>query len=169
MLADQFAAAASGARSTTMLDLVARQLWAAHGEGHLSDPDAEHISEAVQARRAALARGKGAVSPSTPALARPRAPAPSRSHAVHSGAMTRTMLVRLGRPRRAMFGAVPPLLVGPRWRKSRGHFAPAVDDPARLHGPVTAKLCALATSVSPVFPWSGRLAMSGLRLKRFLF
>jgi hypothetical protein len=54
MLADQFAAVASGARSTVALDLVARQLWRAHAEGQIADADAEAISEALQARRDVL-------------------------------------------------------------------------------------------------------------------
>jgi hypothetical protein len=51
MLADQFAAVASGARSTVALDLVARQLWRAHAEGQIADADAEAISEALQGSR----------------------------------------------------------------------------------------------------------------------
>jgi CRP-like cAMP-binding protein len=55
MLAAQFTEAAAAARNSATLDNISRQLWTAHGEGHLSDPDAERISEALQARRAALA------------------------------------------------------------------------------------------------------------------
>jgi len=54
MLADQFLEAATGVRTTAALDNVARLLWAAHGEGHLADADAEAVSEALQARRAAF-------------------------------------------------------------------------------------------------------------------
>jgi CRP-like cAMP-binding protein len=58
MLADQFTAAASGARSIAALDLVACQLWRAHAEGQMADADAEAVSEALQARRGVLA-GEG--------------------------------------------------------------------------------------------------------------
>jgi hypothetical protein len=61
LLAAHFAAAAAGAPCTAALDLVARQLRAAHDEGCLSDADAEAIGEAVQVRRAALARGRRGV------------------------------------------------------------------------------------------------------------
>jgi hypothetical protein len=55
MLADQFLEAAAGARTSAALDELARKLWRAHEEGHLADADAEAASEALQARRDALA------------------------------------------------------------------------------------------------------------------
>ena len=55
MLAEQFLAAAAGARNSTALDETARLLWRAHAEGNLADAEAEAIGEAVQARRATLA------------------------------------------------------------------------------------------------------------------
>ena len=51
----QFLAAAEAARPAAVLDELARKLWRAHSEGHLADADAKAISEAVEARRAALA------------------------------------------------------------------------------------------------------------------
>jgi hypothetical protein len=39
MLADQFLEAAAGARTTAALDKLARKLWRAHAERHLSDID----------------------------------------------------------------------------------------------------------------------------------
>ena len=56
MLAQQFHEAAAAVRTTAQLDMIARQLWVAHGEGHLADADAEALSEVLQARRAAFAR-----------------------------------------------------------------------------------------------------------------
>ena len=50
MLADQFRAAVAGARNSAALDAYARQLWAVHGEGHLSDADAEAISHKLMVR-----------------------------------------------------------------------------------------------------------------------
>jgi hypothetical protein len=58
MLAEQFLAAAAGARNSTALDETARLLWRAHAEAQIPDTDAAAISEAIEARRAALA-GKG--------------------------------------------------------------------------------------------------------------
>ena len=48
MLADQFLAAAAGARNSTALDETSRLLWRAHAEGHIADADAEAVSEALQ-------------------------------------------------------------------------------------------------------------------------
>jgi hypothetical protein len=55
MLAYQFLEAAAGARTPAALDELARKLWRAHAEGCIADAGAEAISEAVEARRAALA------------------------------------------------------------------------------------------------------------------
>lgn len=56
MLADQFRVAVTGARNSHALDETARLLWRAHGEGQITDADAEAVSDALQARRAAFAR-----------------------------------------------------------------------------------------------------------------
>ena len=58
MLADQFHAAASRARTLTSLDETARCLWRAHAEAQIPDVEAGAISEAIETRRAALT-GKG--------------------------------------------------------------------------------------------------------------
>jgi hypothetical protein len=72
MLADQFHAAASKARTTASLDETARLLWRANAETRIPDAEAALISEALEARRAALA-GKGPAEPSRPPLGRPKA------------------------------------------------------------------------------------------------
>jgi CRP-like cAMP-binding protein len=54
-LADQFVEAANSARTPAALDDLARKLWRVHAEGHIADADAEAASEALEARRAALA------------------------------------------------------------------------------------------------------------------
>jgi len=59
MLAEQLHTAAAGARTTASLDNLARLLWRAHAENQIIDPDAEAISEAIQARKGVLA-GEGA-------------------------------------------------------------------------------------------------------------
>ena len=63
MLAEQFLAAAAGARNSTALDETARLLWRAHSEGHIPDADAEAVSEALQARRSSLRRQEGSTQP----------------------------------------------------------------------------------------------------------
>jgi Helix-turn-helix domain len=70
MLAEQFIAAAAGARNSTALDETARLLWRAHAEAQIPDAEAGAISEAIEARRAALV-GKGPAKLPKPALGRP--------------------------------------------------------------------------------------------------
>ena len=78
MLADQFLEAAAGARNSAALDETARLLWRAHAEGHIADANAEAISEALQARRAALA-SSGRLSQPRAFLGLPRAAKRPRS------------------------------------------------------------------------------------------
>ena len=67
MLADHLHAAAAGARTTASLDETARLLWRAHAEAQIPDAEAGAISEAIEARRAALA-GKCPAERPRPAL-----------------------------------------------------------------------------------------------------
>jgi Helix-turn-helix domain len=62
MLAEHFRTAAAGARTNAALDETARLLWRAHAEAQIPDTEAGAISEAIEARRAALA-GKLATEP----------------------------------------------------------------------------------------------------------
>ena len=80
MLAEQFAAAVAGAKTTPQLDSVARMLWKANAEGAIADADAEAIAEAVQAvEPPSPARPAGvAVAQAAPASAR-RKPVRPRS------------------------------------------------------------------------------------------
>ena len=78
MLADQFAAAAAAARNTHAVDEIARLTWRAHAEGQLAEADAQAVSEALQARRAAFATRRTA-SPSRPAVGLPKASRSPRS------------------------------------------------------------------------------------------
>ena len=55
MLAQQFHTAVAAARTGPELDELTRGLWRAHAEGRLADADAQALSEAIKARRAALA------------------------------------------------------------------------------------------------------------------
>jgi hypothetical protein len=70
MLAEHFRTAAAGARTTASLDETARLLWRAHAEAQIPDTEAGAISEAIEARRAALV-GKGPAKLPKPALGRP--------------------------------------------------------------------------------------------------
>jgi hypothetical protein len=72
MLAEQFTAAADGARNTAAVDELARLTWRAHAEGQLADADAEAIGVALQARRRAFGQGRD-LPPSRPALGPPMA------------------------------------------------------------------------------------------------
>jgi hypothetical protein len=55
MLAEHFRTAAAGARTNAALDETARLLWRVHAEAQIPDTEAGAISEAIEARRAALA------------------------------------------------------------------------------------------------------------------
>ncbi len=84
MLADQFlaAAAAAGARNSTALAETSRLLWRAHAEGHIADADADAVSKALQARRAAFAT-KEAMSQPRLALGLPRPAKRPRYETLH--------------------------------------------------------------------------------------
>ena len=103
MLAEQFAAAVAGAKTTPQLDSVARMLWKANAEGAIADTEAEAIAGAVQARRAAFARPPSGVALSHIAAASaPRRPIRPRSPDKQAS---------LERRRRcAASGALPPQL-----------------------------------------------------------
>jgi hypothetical protein len=80
MLAQQFHAAADGARTLAATDEVARLLWRALGEGQITDAAAEAISEAVEARRAAIKGARPAPLPKPPtARRRPVSPDKAKS------------------------------------------------------------------------------------------
>jgi len=104
MLADQFIEAATSARTTATLDETARLAWRAHIEGHLSDVDAQAVSEAIAARRRAFAVGQAFNRPAhqTSASARRR---PSRKLRL---ADRKNSLER--RRRQAASGAMPPAI-----------------------------------------------------------
>jgi Helix-turn-helix domain len=72
MLAEHIRTAVAGARTNAALDETARLLWRAHAEAQIPDAEAGAISEAIEARRAALV-GKGQAEPPRLPLGRPRA------------------------------------------------------------------------------------------------
>jgi hypothetical protein len=95
MLAEQLHTAAAGARTTASLDNLARLLWRAHAEGQIVDPDAEAISEAIQARKGVLAgtqtKPKGALGLSTASRRREKVFGLGRPRALDRNAKIRIM------------------------------------------------------------------------------
>jgi hypothetical protein len=141
MLADQFYAAASRARTTASLDETARQLWRAHAEAQIHDGEAGAISEAIETRRAALT-GKGLFEPPRPILGRPRpASRPER----------REKMFGLGRPRALDRNAKVRIM---HWARCLARRT----EKGRAYGVITAK----ALAVLEALLWAFHNAKSGL-------
>jgi hypothetical protein len=98
MLADQFRAAAVGARTLADLEQLNRLLWRAHGEGQIPDAAAGAISEAVEARRARIKGMRPAPLPSPPCARRGPPRSPDRLASIER------------RRRQAASGAMPPAI-----------------------------------------------------------
>src|SRR6516165_11234739 len=141
MLADQFLEAAAGARTGAGLDELARKLWRAHEEGHLADVEAEAISEAVEARRAALA-GHTTPNPPKAVLGLPRGSGPRPR---------REKVFGLGRPRALDRNAKVRIMHWARCLSRR-------TEKGRAYGVVTAK----ALAVLEALLWVFHNARSGL-------
>ena len=142
MLANQFLEAAAGARNSVALIETARLLWAAHGEGHLTDAEAKTISEAIQARRGFLEGDRPPVTQAT-ALKAPRA------------------CRRSSRKREKMFGAGRPRALDRNAKARIMHLARCLSrrtEQGKAYGEVTAK----ALSVLEALLWSFHNAKSGL-------
>jgi Helix-turn-helix domain len=141
MLAEQFHAAASKARTTASLDETARLTWRAHAEAQILDAEAEAISEAIEARRATLI-GKG--------LAKPPKPAPGRPGGIR----------RLER-REKMFGMGRPLALDRNAKVRIMHWGRCLarrTEKGRAYGVVTAK----ALAVLEALLWGFHNAKSGV-------
>jgi hypothetical protein len=141
MLADQFTAAATAARSTAAVDEIARLTWRAHAEGQIPDAEAAAISEAIEARRAALT-GKGPLRASRPALGRPVA-------------------VRRAGRREKMFGLGRPRALDRNAKVRIMHWARCLarrTERGRAYGVITAK----ALAVLEALLWGFHNARSGL-------
>jgi hypothetical protein len=144
LLADQFANATARARTLAQLEDLSRQLWRAHAEAHIPDAEAEAISAAIAARRAALA-GSGPASPA----GLPK-PAPCRP-----GAATRP-----GR-REKMFGLGRPRALDRNAKVRIMHWARCLSrrtEKGRHYGPITAKALAVLEAIL----WTFHNARSGL-------
>jgi AraC-like DNA-binding protein len=141
MLAEQFIAAAAGARNSIALDETARLLWRAHAEAQIPDAEAGAISEAIEARRAALA-GKSPAEPPWPTRGLPR---PS------GGSERREKMFGLGRPRALDRNAKVRIMHWARCLSRR-------TEKGRAYGVVTAK----ALAVLEALLWAFHNAKSGL-------
>jgi hypothetical protein len=141
MLAEQFLAATSRARTTASLDETARLTWRAHAEAQILDAEAEAISEAIEARRASLI-GKGPAKPLKPALARPRG-------------------IRTIERREKMFGFGRPRALDRNAKIRIMHWARCLTrrtEKGRAYGVITAK----ALAVLEALLWAFHNARSGL-------
>jgi hypothetical protein len=140
MLAEQFTAAANAARNTAAIDEIARLTWRAHAEGQIPDADAGAISEAIEARRAALA-GKGQAKPPTPASGR---------HGAARRPERREKMFGLGRPRALDRNAKVRIM---HWARCLGRRT----EKGKAYGQVTAK----ALAVLEALLWGFHNAKSG--------
>ena len=141
MLANQFLEAAGGARTGAALDELARKLWRALAEGHLTHADVEALSEAVEARRAALA-GHTTPKASKGVLGLPRGSGPRQS---------REKVFGLGRPRALDRNAKVRIM---HWARCLSRRTEA----GKAYGVVTAK----ALAVLEALLWAFHNAKSGL-------
>jgi len=141
MLANQFHEAAEGARTPAVLDDLARKLWRGHAERQIDDADAEAISGAIEARRAALAGNPGPKA----VLGRPQA----------------ARLIHRNRRREKMFGLGRPRALDRNAKVRIMHWARCLSrrtEKGRAYGVVTAK----AVAVLEALLWAFHNAKSGL-------
>ena len=139
MLAQQFHTAVADARNGPELDDLARGLWRAHAEGRLADADAQALSEAIKARRAALA---------AKAAGRPR-PEP-KATGLPRGARRREKMFGVGRPRALDRNAKARIM-------HRGECLSRRTAKGKAYGVVTAK----ALAVLKALLWGFHNAKSG--------
>jgi hypothetical protein len=141
MLAEQFTTAAAAARNTAAVDEIARLTWRAHAEGQIPDAEAGAISEAIEARRAALA-GKSPAERPRPALGLP---------GVARRSARREKMFGLGRPRALDRNAKVRIM---HWARCLSRST----EKGRAYGVVTAK----ALAVLEALLWAFHNARSGL-------
>jgi AraC-like DNA-binding protein len=141
MLAEHFHNAAAGARTNAALDETARLLWRAHAEAQILDGEAGAISEAIEARRAALS-GKGPGTLPKQACGLPR---PTRSPE------RREKMFGLGRPRALDRNAKVRIM---HWARCLGRRT----EKGKAYGQVTAK----ALAVLEALLWGFHNAKSGI-------
>jgi hypothetical protein len=142
MLAEQFVEAAHGARTPAILDELARKLWRAHAERQIEDAEAEAVSGAIEARRAALAGGDPVCDTRTSPKAVLGLPRASRR---------REKVFGLGRPRALDRNAKVRIMHWARCLSRR-------TEKGRAYGVVTAKALAVLEAIL----WTFHNAKSGL-------
>jgi hypothetical protein len=76
MLAEQFIAAAAGARNRTALDETARLLWRAHAEAQIPDAEAEAFQRCIQSSLGMASRSLAAATRAGEPRLSPRAARP---------------------------------------------------------------------------------------------
>jgi hypothetical protein len=141
MLVEHFRTAAAGARTTASLDETARLLWRAHAEAQIPDAEAGAISEAIEARRAALT-GKRLIEPPRLPSGLPGAPRkPER----------REKMFGLGRPRALDRNAKVRIM---HWARCLARKT----EKGKAYGQITAK----ALAVLEALLWAFHNAKSGL-------
>jgi hypothetical protein len=141
MLAEHIRTAAAGARTNAALDETARLLWRANAEAQIPDTEAEAISEAIEARRAALA-GKRASEQPRLTLGLPRSA---------RGPEKREKMFGLGRPRALDRNAKIRIM---HWARCLARRT----EKGRAYGVITAK----ALAVLEALLWAFHNAKSGL-------
>ncbi|MGO9429266.1 helix-turn-helix domain-containing protein [Rhodoblastus sp.] len=142
MLADQFHTAVAAARNGPELVDLARGLWRAHAEGRLADADAQAVSEAIEARKAAptaKAAGEG------PRLS------PKAASGRRRPARRREKMFGVGRPRALDRNAKARIMHLARCRSRR-------TEKGKAYGVVTAKHLAVLEALL----WGFHNAKSGL-------
>jgi len=141
MLADQFLETAAGARTGAALDELARKLWRAHAERQIADAEAEAISVAIEARKAALAG--------------------ARTHPRPKSASGLPRTSRRASVREKMFGRGRPRALDRNAKVRIMHWARCLSrrtEKGRAYGIVTAK----ALAVLEALLWGFHNAKSGL-------
>jgi AraC-like DNA-binding protein len=141
MLADQFLEAATSASTGAALDELARKLWRAHAERQISDGDADAVSMAIEARRAALAGRTVGLTQIAPRVVSDRRRAAKR----------REKMFGLGRPRALDRNAKVRIM----------HLARCLSrriEKGRAYGQITAKTLAVLEALL----WAFHNAKSGL-------
>ena len=140
MLADQFLEAAAGAARPPSWTSSPAKLWRAHAEGQIADAEAEAVSAAIEARRAALA-GEPCRHPNRPKAA--------------------VGLPRASRRREKMFGLGRPRALDRNAKVRIMHWARCLSrrtEKGRAYGQLTAK----AVAVLEALLWAFHNAKSGL-------
>jgi Helix-turn-helix domain len=148
MLAEQILAAAAGARNSAAVDKTTRLLWRAHSEGCIADAEAEVVSEALHARRAAITGQEAAERP------------PPQPKAVLEAPRVSRRASRL-RPREKMFGLGRPRALDRNAKVRIMHWARCLSrriEKGKAYGVVTGK----ALAVLEALLWAFHNAKSGL-------